>query len=154
MKLKEILNGNDEIYVGVKNGMGGMIRLSWNNPVIAKREFNISSTPHGWQYLSVPYIKALYNWAAKDNNEAINIIEWNGKPFFTDILYLVAKAQKEKILIGMKGGIKSLIEMSSDKIKKRDAWEISSEKKNSQWFSGSEFIDVLENKGIRYNKPE
>lgn len=41
--------------------------------------------------------------------------------------------------------------MTPEMIKDRQGWEIRTDKKNPHWFTGDEFCEVLESKGITYD---
>lgn len=78
-------------------------------------------------------------------------INWKGKPFGSQNLYRVAKSAGKGIYIGVKGGLDKLRSMTPGMIKDRQGWEISTDRKNPQWFTGDEFCEVLESKGITYD---
>lgn len=48
-------------------------------------------------------------------------------------------------------GLAALQAMNAKDVQERKGWEISYQKRSGQWFSGDEFCQVLEGKGIQYN---
>jgi hypothetical protein len=52
--------------------------------------------------------------------------------------------------IGIKGGAKALTDMSPEQIRTRTEWQLSSEKKTSDWLTCEQFCSILEAKGITY----
>lgn len=153
LRLEEIFALSEPMYVGVKNGMGGFITQAWRDKAILKRDYNVSTTPNGWQYVSIDDLRKLYDWAVEGRHDAIASIQWSGKPFFTDLLYLIAKSQGDNIFIGIRGGRNAIAQLSEAEIRERKGWELSKTKKSAQWMSGNEFVEELEKKGIVYTRP-
>ncbi|MBM7555791.1 PD-(D/E)XK nuclease family protein [Halanaerobacter jeridensis] len=154
MKVKNILKSNKEIYIGVQHGKAGLIRKAWENSDFTSEYLNVSDTKESWQYLSLKEFKTICNWAINPKDNNLSGIHWEGKPFFTDLLYLVSKDEKSNICIGMRGGLEKLRNMDIGEIKDRKGWEVSNERKTPQWFTGEEFCNVLEEKGYKIRAPE
>lgn len=153
MKLLDIFDLSENIYVGIKNGMAGLIRQSWRKSESINNYYSTSTTPKGWQYINSSDAKKIFKWAVDGDCEGINEITWSGKPFFTDILYLIGQSLGDNIFIGIKGGLDALKNMNNDDILKRPGWEIANTKKSNQWFSGKQYVEVLKEKGIIFDKP-
>lgn len=148
-KVADLLKLTEEIHVGIQYGMAGVITKAWKNPQFLSQELSVSETPRGWQYLPLKDFKILTEWALNPDKN-LSGIEWSGKPFATRYLYLVAKSAGLEIFIGVQGGLEALRKMNEDEIRERKFWEVSDSKKSWQWFSGNDFCQVLESKGIQY----
>ncbi len=140
----DILDRDEDIYIGVQYGQGGLITKAWRNPDYLKERVSVSDEPLGWQYLELSVFKKLTQWAINPEKNDLTGIEWTGKPFWAVNLYRVAKTAGKGIHIGIKGGIKVLKEMTATDILNRKYWELHPTKKNSSWLSGDEFCEVIE----------
>src|SRR5262249_53974739 len=114
----------------------------------------VSETPRGWQYLPLHDFKILAAWAMRPETQSLAGIAWNGKPFSTQQLYLVAKAAGGGIFVGMRCGLDALKRMTPDELRQGRTWEVSDQRRSYQWFSGVEFCAVLESKGVTFDRPE
>lgn len=146
--VSEILSKKGEFYVGVKAGKAGAIDSAWKNPAYLSRQLTVTEDPNrGWQYLPLNEFKVLVNWALDPEGRSLKGVRYEGKPFFTSVLFRVAKWGESELWIGVKGGLDALREMSPEQIDER-SWEVSDRKKSGQWFTGLDFVEVLEGKGI------
>lgn len=150
LKVSELLKSNKDFYVGIQYGMAGVITKAWKNAQFLSQELSVSEDSRGWQYLPLKDFKILTEWALNPEAKNLSGIEWNGKPFATRYLYLVAKSAGSEIFIGVQGGLEALRRMGEGEIRGRKFWEVSSSKKSWQWFSGIDFCQELESKGIHY----
>jgi len=152
----DILGREGEWFVGIKAGKAGAIESAWRNPAFLSYELTVTKDSlRGWQYLPLADFQRLVRWALNPETESLAGFKWEGKPFFTPLLYKVAKLSKSDLWIGMKGGKAALAAMSPDEIVNRSGWEMATERKSSQWFSGAEFCALLDEKGIAFeSKPE
>jgi hypothetical protein len=151
-RVQDLLTSPDQGYVGVQYGMAGVIRQAWRNSAFADALVQFSESPRGWQYVPLSDFRILAQWAMNPD-QPLEGITWEGKPFATPILYLVAKAAGPRISIGIRGGLAALDAMSAEEIRTRKGWELADEARNTQWFSGTDFCRVLERKGVKYDSP-
>ncbi len=153
-RVGDLLASSEEGYVGVQYGLAGLVRQAWRKPVYRNSSVPFSETPRGWQYVPLADFRPLASWAMQPDQPLADLA-WDGKPFNTSILYLVAKAAGPRIYIGLRGGLAALKQMSPAEIAARKGWELAAESRNARsWVSGTEFCRVLEEKGIKYDKPE
>lgn len=153
-RVGELLRANETLFVGIRYGMAGVLRRAWKNPDFVNEFLQVSESPRGWQYLPLHDFKVLASWAMRPETQSLTGIVWSGKPFSTQQLYLVAKAAGENIFVGMQGGLKALTGLSTEVLRQGRTWEISDQRRSYQWFSGTEFCEVLESKGVMYTRPE
>jgi hypothetical protein len=78
-------------------------------------------------------------------------LKWSGTPFATAGVYKVAKYGAPVMYIGIRGGVNALKKMDPEQIKARTIWQLSSQKKSSDWINSDQFCSILEDKGIRYD---
>ncbi len=143
--VSDVLVRDEDIYIGIQYGQGGLISKAWRNINFLKDWVSMSDEPLGWQYLELSVFKKFTQWAIDPENNDLAGIKWTGKPFGTVNLYHVAKTAGDDIHIGIKGGIKALKRMTAEDITNREYWELHPTKKNSSWFSGVEFCEIIEN---------
>jgi len=154
-KVSKLLKSSEDIFVGLRYGMAGIIRRAWKNQHFSNERLAVKEeNPHSWQYLSLKEFKILVTWAMDPEHAPLTGVRWKGRPFWTNMLYLVAKSAGSDIYIGIKGGKNALEAMNINDIKQRQSWEIRKSKKNSQWLSGKIFCNILESKGIQYESLE
>lgn len=142
--VSNILSKDEDIFIGVQYGQGGLISKAWRNPDFLKERVSVSDEPLGWQYLKLAVFKKITQWAIDPESNNLSGIEWTGKPFWAVNLYRVAKTTGKDIHIGIKGGISVLKQMTADDILNRKFWELNPSKKNSSWLSGDEFCEIIE----------
>lgn len=152
--VSNLLQSNEVLYVGIKNGKAGVIKRAWRKPGFLNEQLYTSTTPNGWQYLPLKEFQTLARWALEPEKYTLEGIAWAGKPFWTAQLYLVAKAAGDTFWIGIQGGLEALKAMSAEEIRNRKFWEVSDQRRSGQWFTGSEFCAVLESKGLTFTSPE
>jgi hypothetical protein len=150
----DLLQTNETLFVGIQYGMAGVLRRAWRKPDFVNEHLPVSETPRGWQYLPLQDFKILAAWAMHPETQSLAGIVWNGKPFSTQQLYLVATSAGEGIFVGMRGGLDALKRLTPDVLRQSRTWEIDVQRRSSQWFSGAEFCAVLESKGVTYSRPE
>lgn len=149
--VSEIMGMEGSWFVGVKAGKAGAIQSAWKNPGYLSYELTVTEDSlRGWQYLPLVDFQRLVRWSQDPETETLEGIIWEGKPFFTPLMYKVAKWGKSDLWIGIKGGEAALAAMSPEDILSRNGWEVASKKKSTQWFSAEEFCSRLEAKGITF----
>jgi hypothetical protein len=153
-RVGELLQAKETLFVGIRAGMAGVVRRAWRNPDFVTQQLQVSETPRGWQYLPLHDFKVLATWAMRPEAHALAGIAWSGKPFSTPQLYLVAKAAGDKLFVGMRGGLDALKRLTPAELRQSRMWEISDQRRGSQWFSGAEFCAALESKGIIHSAPD
>lgn len=119
LKVSELLKSTKDFYVGIQYGMAGVITKAWKNTQFLSQELSVSEDPRGWQYLPLKDFKILTEWALNPEAKNLSGVEWNGKPFATRYLYLVAKSAGSEIFIGIQGGLEALRRMSEGEIRGR-----------------------------------
>jgi hypothetical protein len=153
--VSELLSTSDDnLYVGIQYGMAGLINRAWLNADFLNNLVSVSDQENGWQYLRLSEFKIVATWAMDpsiQNAQGLRIIRWQGMPFWPKKLYVVAKAAGDGIWIGIRGGLSALKAMSREDILNRKSWQVSYERKNASWFSGKDFCEVLESKGITFD---
>jgi hypothetical protein len=142
-RVGELLQTNETLFVGIRAGMAGVVRRAWRNPDFVTQQLQVSETPRGWQYLPLHDFKVLATWAMRPEAHPL-----------TAQLYLVAKAAGDKLFVGMRGGLEALKRMTPAELRQSRMWEISDQRRGSQWFSGAEFCAALESKGVLFDRPE
>jgi hypothetical protein len=152
-RVGDLIQTDGILFVGVQYGMAGVLRRAWRNMGFMNEYLPVSETAHGWQYLPLHDFKILASWAMHPETQSLAGIAWSGKPFYTQQLYLVAKNIGDGIFIGIRGGLEALKRMTPEELRQRRTWEVSDQRRSSQWFSGSEFCAVLEHKGVTFNQP-
>ncbi|MCP3933437.1 MAG: PD-(D/E)XK nuclease family protein [Bacteroidetes bacterium] len=149
-RVAELLDQKDDVYIGVQYGKAGLINKAWRNVAFKNELLTVSSTPKGWQYLPLFVFQKMCVWAMNPDNNNLNGIDWQGKPFGTVNLYRVAKTAGKSIFIGMKGGLEKLKRMDEKDFNAKEIWEIgNTQKTTTNWFSGEEFCQTIETKNIR-----
>ncbi len=149
-KVSEVFNMSGDYYIGVQYGRGGVVWKAWKNPDFLNSVVTLSEENRGWQYLPKEDFINLTKWCIDPENNSLEMLTWTNKPFGTQDLYRVAKFGKANMRIGIKGGVKALTDMSPEKIRARTEWQLSSEKKTSDWLTCVQFCSILEAKGISY----
>ncbi len=149
VKVSDLLQQQDELYIGIQWGKAGLIIKSWRNHDFKNELLSVSPIPKGWQYLPLPLFQKMCTWAMDPENHDLNDIDWQGKPFGSVNLYRVAKTAGENIYIGMQGGLDKLKEMDEADFFAKEMWEVGNGKKSINWFSGKEYCQVVEEKNIR-----
>ncbi len=115
-KVADILGMEGAWFVGVKAGKAGALDSAWRNPDYLSYELTVTDSQFGWQYLELTVFQKLVRWALDPELESLVGLQWEGKPFYTPILYKVAKLGKSDLWIGMRGGMAALRAMSPDDI--------------------------------------
>ena len=150
-KVADILVMEGSYFVGVRAGKAGAIDSAWRKPEFLSYQLTVTEDPNrGWQYLPLAEFKALVRWALDPERESLAGLQFDGKPFYTPVLFNVAKFGKTDLWIGVRGGLTALRALSPDEIRERRVWEISHKEKSSQWFTGETFCAILEEKGVFY----
>jgi hypothetical protein len=150
-KVADVLNLSGDYFVGIQYGRGGTVWKAWGNPKFLDSEVTVTEDEtRGWQYVPLKDFIILTSWCLEPDKYTLEELKWSGTPFGTEGLYLVAKFGKPVMFIGIRGGVKSLRELTSEKIRSRTVWQLSSQKKSSDWISCQEFCSILEEKGIQY----
>lgn len=150
-KIADVLNMSGEYYIGIQYGRGGVVDTGWKNKDFLDTEVIVSEEGRGWQYLPLHEFITLTKWSIAPNEHSLEKLSWSNSPFATKNLYRVAKYGKPKMRIGIKGGLKALRTMTADQIRSRTVWQLSSEKKSSDWITCEDFCETLESKGISYD---
>ena len=154
-RVSELLSTSDDsLYVGIQYGMAGLINRAWRNADFINDLVSVSDQENGWQYLRLSEFKIVATWSMDpsiQHAQGLRTIRWHGMPFWAKKLYVVAKATGDGIWIGIRGGLAALNAMSREEILNRTSWQVSDERKNTSWFSGNDFCEVLESKGISFD---
>ena len=152
IKVKDALLLDDEQYIGIQYGRGGLISSAWRNGQFLDREVTVTDdSTRGWQYLTLRLFKQLTEWALEPENHTLSGIVWDKSPFFTHNLYRVAKYGKGELFVGIRGGVKALEQLTLEQIDSRKVWELSSEQRSSDWVDAGIFCSMLEGKGLSYS---
>ncbi len=149
-RVADVLNMSGEYYIGIRYGRGGVVENGWKNKDFMNAEVILSEESRGWQYLPLDEFVALTQWSIAPNEHSLEKLSWFNSPFATPNLYRVAKHGKPNMRIGIKGGLKTLKNMTPDQIRSRTVWQLSSEKKSSDWITCEDFCATLESKGVSY----
>ena len=148
IKVSDLLQQQDEMYVGIQWCKAGLIIKSWRNTSFKDELLTVSSDPKGWQYLPLTMFQKICTWAMDPDNNDLNGVEWQGKPFGAVNMYRVAKTAGTDIYIGIRGGIEKFKVMTEKEICAKEMWEVSNTRKSANWFSGTDYCDIVEEKNI------
>lgn len=135
----------DEGFVGVGNGIAGLIRMD----IDTLKAFSFQNTKEDMSdnsnWMSIAVFKAIVNWRL--DGKTPNTFEWSGA-YKSDVLYALASAFGSRVTIGIQGGSRALESMDNSKIA-ATRWNIlpASEKSSNNWISGEEFVAILNTKG-------
>jgi len=140
-----ILWGKKEGFVGVQNGIGGLLRRMSKEQIKAHSfqytTADMSNKP-GW--LEIGFFNKITKWLI--NNEEVDV-KWQGT-FYSDVLFKIAKGFDDKVYIGIQGGEKALENMDNDKIRNKK-WKIDYKKgPTNNWIGGKTFFKMLEKKKV------
>jgi len=136
-----ILWKKTEGFVGVQNGIGGLLRRMTTEQIkthsFQYTTADMSNKP-GW--LEISLFNKITKWLL--NNEEVDI-KWQGT-FYSDVLFKIAKGFYDKVYIGIQGGEKALKNMDNDIIKEK-RWKIDHNKgQTNNWIDGRSFFEILE----------
>lgn len=147
-----VLNLTGNYYVGIQYGRGGTVWKAWRNMEFLNTEVTLTEDDsRGWQYVPLKDFVALAKWSMEPEQHSLEDLTWSGTPFGTAGLYRVAKYGNPKMFIGVRGGVNVLKNLTAEQIAARTVWQLSSQKKSSDWMSCEDFCSILEDKGIEYN---
>jgi hypothetical protein len=150
LPVTRILEMDEDIYIGIQYGLGGLLEKAWRRPAFIKSGLlAVSDIPKGWQYLQLDIFKRFCLWAVNPDKTELSNMKWQGKPFGTVNLYRVAKTAGNSVYVGIRGGLAAFRKMSNEEILAKGMWEISSEKRSVSWFSGEDFCAVIEERKIQ-----
>ena len=136
-----ILAQEDKGFVGVKDGISGLIRM-YMEGVIDKYHFQYTTSDMTGRrnWLPIEDFKAIRQGCA---GSSINL---DNRMLPSDVLYTIATWEGNNVFIGIQGGNESLNTMSKEEIFNKQ-WAISRTKKTKQWIPGDQFVDILKRKG-------
>lgn len=150
-KVSDVLKLSGNYHVGIQYGRGGIVWKAWRNQDFLNAEVTLTEDENrGWQYVPLKDFIALTRWSIEPDKHNLAELQWTGTPFGTDGLYKVAKFGAPIMYIGIRGGVNALNKMDPEQIKSRTVWQLSSQKKSSDWITCEQFCAVLEDKGIQY----
>ncbi|OQA88533.1 MAG: hypothetical protein BWY27_00918 [Bacteroidetes bacterium ADurb.Bin234] len=150
LKVSDVLKMSGNLYVGIQYGRGGIVENAWKNQEFLNTEVTLSEESRGWQYLPINDFITLTRWSIEPNKYSLEELTWSNSPFATKNLYKAAKYGNPKMYIGVKGGLKTLQNMTPEQIRSRTVWQLSSKKKSSEWITCEEFCGTLESKEISF----
>lgn len=132
-------------YVGVGNGIKGLLRMKANDMKINKFQYTSHNMENKRNWMAIDKFITLTSW--KLNEIDCPEIEWEGK-FPAEILYKIARDCGSKVFIGIQGGENSLkYKLNIDEIRNKE-WQISTRKVSSQWIPGDKFKEILDEKHV------
>lgn len=140
----EELNNKENGFVGIQHGISGLLRLSAGELKARKFQFAKESMEGRQNWLKIEDFKKLVEWKLEGK---VPEIKWDSRfPF--DVVERIADDFKNKVFIGIRGGVDRLKQLGSEEIKNR-SWEINSKQKSNEWIPGDQFLQI-----IRYRKQD
>ncbi|HOI94568.1 MAG TPA: PD-(D/E)XK nuclease family protein [Syntrophobacter fumaroxidans] len=151
VKVFDVLNMQGDLYVGIKFGIKGIIDKGWRNGAFLDERVKVTDNSNmGWQYVPLRDFQIIAKWSMDPENESLEGMNWEAKSLGTENFFRITKLGGSEIYIGLKGGLQALQAMNVAAIKTK-TWGVGNTKKTPQWFSGENFCDILEKKGIQYD---
>jgi len=144
----EIKADKNALYVGVNNGISGLLRFETDN--LLKKEFQFTS--ENMQNIRKWMTKKIFVTICDSiiANKFVSL-EWFNEinKLKVDLIFKVATKTDVPFFIGIKGGRKALANLSIDTIEaKRWGISLSKDNRNNQWITKDEFVSILEKKGF------
>lgn len=137
----EELNKKESGFVGVQHGISGLLRLSPGELKTRKFQFAKESMEGRHNWFNLEDFKKLISWRLESK---IPDISWDSRfPF--DVIEKITEDFKDKVFVGIRGGMERLEKLNCDEIKNRQ-WEIKSKQKSKEWIPGNEFLQVVQRK--------
>jgi hypothetical protein len=142
--INELWNIN-EGFVGVQNGIGGLLRrMTMNKIRVHQFQYTKADMSNRAGWLDIELFNNVTKWLV--NGENVDI-KWQGK-FYSDVLFKIAKDFKNNVFIGIKGGASALSNMDNEKIMKKQ-WQIDYKKgPTSNWIDGGTFYEIIKEKNV------
>ena len=140
-----VLWDKTEGFVGVQNGIGGLLRrMSIGQIKTHSFQYTTSDMSNKPGWLEIDFFNKVTKWLI--NNEEVDI-KWQGT-FYSDVLFRIAKGFNDKVYIGIQGGENALKNMDNDKIRDK-RWKIDHTKgPTNNWIGGNTFFYLFEKKRV------
>lgn len=137
-KLKTLQEG----YVGIKNGLSGLLQMDNKKLLSHKFQYSTADMQAKRQWLGIDTFNKVIDWRLHGTPGDIN---WDAK-LPASVLYDIARDFGQSVFIGIRGGENALRQMNIDEIKSK-RWSISSSKGSPNWIEGNVFYNTLKDKG-------
>jgi len=144
------LRSMDIGYVGVASGISGLLKLDNKNLRVKLFQYSRDGSladKRNWMDLAT--FKEMTSWLSgeKAYPEILNKID--NSYFGAESIFKLASTFRDKLFVGIKGGRNALEHMNNEEIIGK-RWQIKLKSTSNQWLSGSEFVEILQNKGIAF----
>lgn len=135
------LNKKENGFVGIQHGISGFLRLSAGELKTRKFQFAKESMEGRQNWFKLEDFKKLVEWKLEGK---VPEIKWDNRfPF--DVVEKIAGDFKEKVFVGIRGGVDRLKQLGLEEIENR-SWEIKSKQKSGEWIPGDQFLQVIKDK--------
>lgn len=132
------LSKKENGFVGIQHGISGLLRLSLGELKARKFQFTQKLMESRQNWFKLEDFKKLIAW--KLESKVPDILWDNRFPF--DVIEKIAQDFKDKVFVGIRGGMERLKELGWEEIKNRQ-WEINSKQKSKEWIPGNEFLQIV-----------
>lgn len=149
--VKEVLKMNNDVYVTIQYGRGGLINQAWRNKEFINKKVKVKNSSGGhWFDLPLHEFMLVSKWAMEPEIGSLEGISLKNAPHYARNLFRVAKFGKISFYIYFKGGNFSLKKASSSEVLECKNWKLNYNQINRDWISSTEFLNILQEKGINF----
>lgn len=145
LMLAEIRAMNEVRFVGIADGVAGLLRLPPYELQRRRYQSAIESMTGLRNWLTKECFLAIADWRLNGGRSGVL---WDHVLPSAQLMEIV-ESDGSAVFIGVRGGASALERMSADEVKKKK-WQVRTAESapTSQWISGNEFLDILKKKEI------
>lgn len=153
MKVREVLELDRDVHIGIQYGKYGTASRAWRNPTFLDYEVVVTEDSSlGWQYIPLKTFQILTKWCLEPEKHSLDGIPWTGNPLDLATLYRAGKYGKTKsMFVGIRGGLNTIRNMTPEQINSRKIWLLETKQKSKEWIPIADFWHVLEEKGFQFD---